>query len=66
MKVDVDRSDVSVSRCKFVGTLLCRVLTRVPCCDVYPNIIFDKKESEAVTKKRKNHIIYYGTTDIIV
>ena len=29
VKVGVDQSAVSVSRCKSVGTLLCRVLTRV-------------------------------------
>ena len=35
VKVGVDQSDVSVSRCKYVGTLLCRVLTRV-----YPVVTF--------------------------
>ena len=34
VKVGVDQS-VSVSRCKLVGTLLCRVLTRV-----YPVVTF--------------------------
>ena len=29
VKVGVDQSAVSVSRCKKIGTLLCRVLTRV-------------------------------------
>ena len=29
MKVGVDQSPVSVSRCKYVGTRLCRFLTRV-------------------------------------
>ena len=29
VKVSVDQSAVSVSRCKKIGTLLCRVLTRV-------------------------------------
>ena len=35
VKVGVDQSAVSVSRCKLVGTLLCRVLTRV-----YPVVTF--------------------------
>ena len=35
VKVGVDQSAVSVSRCKQVGTLLCRVLTRV-----YPVVTF--------------------------
>ena len=35
VKVGVDQSAVSVSRCKKVGTLLCRVLTRV-----YPVVTF--------------------------
>ena len=35
MKVGVDQSSVSVSRCKKIGTLLCRVLTRV-----YPVVTF--------------------------
>ena len=35
VKVGVDQSAVSVSRCEYVGTLLCRVLTRV-----YPVVTF--------------------------
>ena len=35
VKVGVDQSAVSVSRCKRVGTLRCRILTRV-----YPVVLF--------------------------
>ena len=38
VKVSVDQSAVSVSRCKKIGTLLCRVLTRV-----YPVVTFTQK-----------------------
>ena len=55
VKVGVDQSAVSVSRCKRVGTLQCRFFTRV-----YPvvsfNLFFIKEHDHPLSRKQKPRV----------